>query len=90
MLKKQVLSESDLEMIWVNCQSHESIALDLSSVLKDISFAMEAKEIIFFSQKILAKSPATVKAKEVDLMLAMGRRTGLTDEAVKSNQGLIV
>ena len=44
---------------------------------------MEAKEIIFFSAKILAKSPAIVKAKEVDLMLAMGRRTGITNEALK-------
>lgn len=59
------------------------MALDLSIVLQNISYAMEVNEIVFFSAKILAKSPATVKAKEVDLMMAMGRRTSITDEALK-------
>ena len=64
------------------------MALDLSNVLESIAVFMEPRQIIFFSNKILAKPPASVKSQEVDMMLGMGRRTGLdSEEAFKSNQG---
>ena len=77
-------------MIWTNCQTHESMALDLATVLGEVTYAMEAKDIIFYSGKLLAKSPATIKPQEVDLMLSMSRRTGIQNEELVKNQGNIV
>ena len=77
-------------MIWANCQNHESTALDLSKVLESISAFMETREIIYFSSKILAKSPVTVKSQEVEMMLGMGKRTGIDSEEFKNNQRQIV
>ena len=59
--KKQALSQEEIEMIWTNCQSHESMALDLAAMLGEVTYAMEAKDIIYFSSKLLAKSPASIK-----------------------------
>jgi len=54
-------------------------------VIQSIAFNIEAKELNFFVSKILNKSPATVKSKEVDLMLSLGRKTSNTDIALKEN-----
>ena len=60
-------------------------ALDLTKVLQNIAYTLEATEIKFFVQKLLEKSPSDVKEQEVELMLSMGRRTTETDEALKEN-----
>ena len=70
-------------MIWNNCQKHESLALDLTTVLQNISYSMEGKELIFFVSKILDKSPAIIVPKELDLMLGMGRKTNNINVSLK-------
>lgn len=90
MLKKQVLTDEELELIWTNCQRHDSTALDLTTVLQGISYSIEAKELAFFTAKILAKSPTLIKGKEVELMLSMGRRQVNNNPALRENQGRVI
>ena len=58
LLKKQVMTDEQIDLVWNNCQKHESLALDLITVLQNISYSMEAKELTFFVIKIYNKSPA--------------------------------
>ena len=66
-------------MVWNNCQKHEALALDLTTVLQNISYNIEAKELTFFVSKILEKSPSAIIPKELELMLGMGRKTNNVD-----------
>lgn len=84
-MKKQNLTQDELETIWTSCQRDESTALDFITVLQNISFGIEAKELTFFVSKIVAKAPASVKSKEIDLVLSLGRKTSKTDEALIEN-----
>lgn len=59
-------------------------------MLQNISFGIEAKELTFFVSKIVSKAPASVKSKEIDLVLSLGRKTSKTDEALMENQARII
>ena len=77
-------------MIWNNCQKHESLALELTTVLQNISYSMEGKELVFFVSKLLEKSPAIIVPKELDLMLGMGRKTNNINTTLKETQVRII
>lgn len=57
MLKRQALTDEELEMVWSNCLRHDSMALGLINVLKGIAYTLESKELSFFAAKILVKTP---------------------------------
>ena len=79
LLTRQALSEDELDFVWNSCQRHESTALDLATALQSISYSIGTRGLTFFVSKILAKPPSTVRGKEVELMLSLGRRTSNTD-----------
>lgn len=85
LLKKKAISPQQIDMVWKNCQKHESLALDLTNVLQNISYSIESTELNYFIDKMVEKPPSVINQKELDLMLGMGRKTNNSEAGLRES-----
>jgi len=85
LMQRQSLTDKELEMVWTNCQRYESTALELTKVCIGICQFIDASYVVFFTSKIVQKPKSTVKPKEVELMMSLGRRTASGSGAIEEN-----
>ena len=85
LMKRNEITDEELDYVWINCHKHESTSLELTGTFTTLCMVLEAKYLAYIANKLTEKSKAAINEKELELLRTMGRRVVNGDVALQEN-----
>ena len=86
------ITDEELQMVWANCSQDEAMGLDLYTVVKNFSAAVEPGQLTFFIDMIALKPTDRIRGQELELMqhLANQSTKAVDPEVQRLNQAKVM
>mmetsp|Transcript_27557 Transcript_27557/g.34211 ORF Transcript_27557/g.34211 Transcript_27557/m.34211 type:complete len:108 (-) Transcript_27557:615-938(-) len=89
-MKRNAITDEELDYVWSSCQKHESTSLELTGTCLNLCTVIDVKYLTYIAERLTTKRKAAINTKELELMQTMGRRTSTVDNSLKENQKRVI